>query len=264
MKTDDSSPDLLARMRGSPRDVAAVFETKLNSWASSLEAVTTAALGGDLLAIRSYATAYRDLVRFVHLQFDPESLHPEAFRVALREATVAPLRSRAPHDKGLGVGIASWVVAVVRDVLPNEEPLLFPKSWSRPLQKELDREKLDIFDRLVDAIVDRQLAGDPLDEIQAAFDLTATELASLFGVERQAISQWRDRGTPPARRAKVTTVAEIATILRHRLRPAAVPGVVRKPAEAYGQRTMLEMIANDKQEELLAMTKRSFDWATTA
>lgn len=264
MKTEEFDADLLIQMRGSSSDVVAVFEAKLSSWASTLEAVTPPALEGDLLAIRRYATTYRDLVHYVHLQFDPQSLHPEAPRVALREATVAPMRSRAPHGKGLGVGIACWVVAVIRDVLPNEDPLLFPRSWSRALRGDLDLGKLDLFDRLVDAMVDRQLAGDPLDEIQTAFDLNATELAGLFRVERQAISQWRERGTPPGRRAKVTTVAEIATILRHRLRPASVPGVVRKPADAYGQRNMLEMIANDEQEELLAITKRSFDWATTA
>jgi DNA-binding transcriptional regulator YdaS (Cro superfamily) len=251
-------------MRGSTRDVLAVCETQLGSWASTLEAVTPDALRGDLLAIRSYATAYHDLVRFVHLAFDPDLRYPEGSLVALREATVAPLRSRAPQDTGIGIGIVCWVVASVRDVLPDEKPLVFPKSWPHALGAEVDRAKLDLFDRLVDALVDRQLAGDPLDEIQAVFDLNATDLAGLFGVERQAVSQWRARGIPSARRAKVTTVAEIATILRHRLRPANIPGVVRKSADAYGHRNMLEMIADDEQDELLAVTKRSFDWATTA
>lgn len=264
MRSNEVRADLVVPMRGSSGVVLAIVETELGAWASTLEAVTSAALGGDLLAIRTYATTYRDLVRFVHLQLDPKLEHPEASRVALREATVAPMRSRTPHGKGIGVGIALWVVSVIRDVLPNDDPLLMPTGWPHALRQDLDREKVELFDRLVDTIVDRELAGFPLDEIQAVFDLNATELAGLFGVERQAISQWRERGTPPARRAKVTTVAEVATILRQRLRPGSVPGVVRKPADAYGHRSMLEMIAQDDQDDLLAITKRSFDWTTTA
>lgn len=265
MTNEEGDADLVVRLRGSTREVVAVCATQLSSWVSTLDAVTRAALRGDQLAIRSYATAYHDLVRRVHVAFDPDQRHPEGSRVALREATIAPLRSRAPLDAGIGVGIACWVVASVRDVLPGEEPLVFPKSWPHALRAEdVDRSELQLFDRLVDAMVDRQLAGDPLDEIQAVFDLSATDLAGLFGVERQAISQWRQRGTPPARRAKVATVAEIATILRHRLRRGSVPGVVRKQADAYGRRNMLEMIAADEQDELLAVTQRSFDWATTA
>ena len=255
---------LHARMRGSMRDVLAVCETDLATRVSGLDAVTLAAVRGDLTAIRSYATIYVDLVRDVHVAFDPDLHHPEGSLVALREATVAPLRSRAPHDKGIGIGIACWVVASFRDVLADERPLVFPRSWPHALARDVDGAKWDVFDRLVDAIVDRQIARDPLDEIQAIFDLTATDLAALFGVERQAISQWRERGIPSARQAKATTVAEIARILRHRLRPASVPGVVRKSAVAYGHRSMLEMIAADDHHELLEVTRRSFDWATTA
>ncbi len=265
MEREEASADLVTRMRGSTRDVLAACDAGLSPWVSTFDAVTPAALRGDLLAIRSYATAYHDLVRTVHLAFDPDLRHPEGSCMPLREATVAPLRCRAPHDTGIGVGIVCWVVASVRDMLPDEKPLLFPGGWPHALGAErVDRSKLELFDCRVDAMVARQVAGDPLDEIQAVFELNATDLAGLFGVERQAISQWRQRGTPPARRAKVTTVAEIATILRHRLRSGNVPGVVRKPADAYGHRNMLEMIADDEQDELLAVTNRSFDWATTA
>jgi hypothetical protein len=51
--------------------------------------------------------------------------------------------------------------------------------------------------------------------------------------------------------------------LRHRLRPERIPGVARRPADAYGGLSMLEMIERDRQDELQAEIRRSFDWAST-
>jgi hypothetical protein len=61
-----------------------------------------------------------------------------------------------------------------------------------------------------------------LDPIADAFELSETELGRLFGVSRQAVGQWRDRGVPSSRMAKVTTVAAICDLLGHQLK--ARPG----------------------------------------
>jgi hypothetical protein len=39
---------------------------------------------------------------------------------------------------------------------------------------------------------------------------------------------------------------------------------VRSDAGAYGGRSMLELIADDRHDELLESVERSFDWASTA
>ena len=106
---------------------------------------------------------------------------------------------------------------------------------------------------------DRLLASiaDPL-------DLSKTELARLFGVRRQAIDGWHRHGVPPARQAKAATVAAIVDLLSHQLKDERLPGIARRPAQAYGGLTMLEMIERDRHEELLERTRRSFDWATTS
>jgi hypothetical protein len=106
------------------------------------------------------------------------------------------------------------------------------------------------------AIEDKLLAG-----IEASFGLSKTELGRLFGVSRQAVDGWHERGVPPNRQAKAATVAAIADLLSHRLKAERVPGIARKPAPAYGGLSMLEMITRDRHEELLALTRRSFDWA---
>ena len=101
-----------------------------------------------------------------------------------------------------------------------------------------------------------------LDPIAETFELNETELGRLFGVSRQAVGQWRERGVPSNRMAKVATVASIGDLLAHRLKPERIPGIARRPADAYGGLSMLEMIERDRQDELQAEVRRSFDWAS--
>jgi hypothetical protein len=101
-----------------------------------------------------------------------------------------------------------------------------------------------------------------LDPIAETFELSETELGRLFGVSRQAVGQWRERGVPSSRMAKVATVAAIGDLLRHRLKEERIPGIARRPADAYGGLSMLEMIERDRQDELRAEIRRSFDWAS--
>jgi hypothetical protein len=103
-----------------------------------------------------------------------------------------------------------------------------------------------------------------LDEIQYGFGLSSSELGRLFGVSRQAVEQWRARGIPTARQEKAATVAAIADLLSHQLKPERLPGIARRRAPAYGGRTMLQMIERDYHRELLERVRDSFDWATAA
>jgi hypothetical protein len=103
-----------------------------------------------------------------------------------------------------------------------------------------------------------------LDPIAETFELSETELGRLFGVSRQAVGQWRERGVPTTRMTMVTTVAAIADLLGHQLKPERIPGVARRPADAYGGLSMLEMIERGREDELLRMVRRTFDWASPA
>src|SRR6266542_4942741 len=100
-----------------------------------------------------------------------------------------------------------------------------------------------------------------LDPIASSLELSETELGRLFGVSRQAVGQWRERGVPSNRMAKVATVAAICDLLDHRLKGERIPGIARRPARAYGGLSMLEMIERDRQDDLQAKVRRSFDWA---
>jgi hypothetical protein len=103
-----------------------------------------------------------------------------------------------------------------------------------------------------------------LDPIAETLELSETELGRLFGVSRQAVGQWRERGVPSNRMAKVATVAAICDLLRHRLKPERIPGIARRPAKAYGGLSMLEMIEQGREDQLQAKVRQSFDWAASA
>ena len=103
-----------------------------------------------------------------------------------------------------------------------------------------------------------------LDPVAETFELSETELGRLFGVSRQAVGQWRERGLPSNRMAKLATVAAICDLLHHQLKPERVPGIARRPAPAYGGLSMLEMIERDRQDQLQSKVRQSFDWAASA
>ena len=104
-----------------------------------------------------------------------------------------------------------------------------------------------------------------LSTIEEPLGLSKTELGRLFGVTRPGHRRgWHEQGVPAARQAKAATVAATVDLLARRLKPERLPGLVRRPARAYGGLTVLEMIARDRHEELLAITRRSFDWASSA
>ncbi len=110
----------------------------------------------------------------------------------------------------------------------------------------------------------------PLATIDRPLALSKTELGRLFGVRRlfsvsrQAVDGWRRHGVPLRRQAKTGTVAAIVDLLSHRLKPERLPGIARRRARAYRGLTMLEVIERDRHQELLQLTRRSFDWASTA
>ena len=101
-----------------------------------------------------------------------------------------------------------------------------------------------------------------LDEIEASFGLSKTELGRLFGVSRQAVDQWRVRGVPGDRQEKAATIAATADLLSHQLKAERLPGIARRPARAYGGLTMLEMIERDRHRDLLERVRAAFDWAS--
>ena len=104
----------------------------------------------------------------------------------------------------------------------------------------------------------------PLRRAMATLDLSSRDMAGLMGVTSQAVDKWLLGRLPVERMGKIGAIAGIADLLRHRLRPGMPPVAARRPAEAYGDRTMLEVIADDEHEWLVRSVRDSFDFARVA
>lgn len=261
-----------------PRTALAAVDAAAPGVRRRLSASLPDALRGRPAAARRYVTAYRHLVdRLLDAAHDerPELVVRDGtgeYRVAheagFSRAEVDLLRGsavEAPFSawvslKGLGAGVALDALARLRALLPGADPLALPAGAGYPSLD--DAAEALRFRRLV-AEAERAERSD-LERVRAGLGLTITELGALFGVTRQAAGLWLADGPPAARMAKAATVAAVTDILVRRLKPARVPGIVRRPAAAYGGETMLALIADDRHEWLLESVRHSFDYAATA
>lgn len=249
---------------GTYDEALAACDGLLSTWVGAIDATLAEAVQGDRLASRSYATSYVDLVDFV-ASTHPGDSHTRTWlaRVARREAVSLPFRACVVEGR-VGVSVVMTLLSDMRHMAPGTSELVWPTGCASRLHSRLtfDDRGVQEFERVVDRIVDGSVS--PLEEVIGSFDLSYTDAGRLFGVTRQAVSQWLAEGVPTDRRAKVTTVAQIAALLDRYLVSERIPGIARKPAEQYGGRSMLEMVESDEHLELLEITRRSFDWASTA
>lgn len=249
---------------GTFEDARRACDASLSVWVTAIDASLADAINGDRLAARSYATTYIQLVDYLSARLTTRPAEQQWLaRVARREAVALPFRSCLVEDR-VGLSVALTVLADLRRMLPDVPELPWPGNCTALLSSrfEVDDRGVREFERVVDQVVDASQS--PLEEILATFDLSLTDAGRLFGVSRQAVSQWLSEGVPADRQAKVVTTAQIATLLRRYLVAERIPGIARKPAAAYRDRSMLEMTAADEHLELLDLTRRSFDWASTA
>ena len=94
--------------------------------------------------------------------------------------------------------------------------------------------------------------------------LSVHETADMMNVSPNEIGDWLRDGVPDTQHAKLGAVTQIADILSYRLKDGAVPEVVRTRSAAYGDRTVLEVLAADEHEQLLALINQSFDFHSVA
>ncbi len=102
-----------------------------------------------------------------------------------------------------------------------------------------------------------------LNETRTILGLSQTELADLFGVRAPSLAEWKTRGIPPARRASVERLHDLALVLHRRVIPSRIPQVVRTPDAWLGGRTMLEVIRAEGVEPVYAYLARLFSYGAS-
>ena len=233
-----------------------------------LEVDLAQALVGDKQAVVAYVGAWRSararLLTQVFKDCPSVRLPPLAEEALDWEALQAPFCTWQSVVDSTQTGLALDLIARLRNILARTAtPLrLSDQVTQRAAAREVDPEVVRRFYRMVVAAL--QGRGTMAAQIVDAFGLSTAELGRLFGVSRQAADQWLGSDVPADRRGKASTVLAIADLLSHRLKPGKLPGVARRPAGAYGGRTMLEMIAAGQHEELRESVRASFDFAKTA
>lgn len=269
-----------------PRAVAGAAVRIAGAAIEEIESSLPRALAGEHGQVRAYVDAYRELTgRLLEAvgEARPDLVvldehHRVVVAVEVKRsdrspATVPWVRTTLEQEAtsvpfsdwvgtlGAGRGSAVAVVALLRTSLPGTEPLAPPRLRRLP-DWHLDERSVVRFQRaVVDELSRRET---PLDHVASMLGLTQTELAGLFGVRRQALSQWAVRGVPAARQEKLATLCEIADLLAAKLKRDRIPGVARRAAAAYGDRSMLDAIADGHEGAVLAELRDAFDWATAA
>jgi hypothetical protein len=190
----------------------------------------------------------------------PRRAPVEALETASAEAPFGPWTARFPLEEAVALDLASRV----RQLIGLRALELV--AADRGVGEVVDVDDLTArrFLRRVRFHLNHPDEEHPLRRLMDAFELSKTELGSLFGVRRQAVDQWLERGVPSERQEKVQTLVGIADLLERKLKPGRLAGVARRPADAYGGKTMLELIAADQHRELLELVRESFDWASAA
>ena len=263
-----------------PWPAAEWLERRFEGELKDLEEALRGAARGSLAAARQYLSTWETLTSGM-LNLVREA-RPDAISVdeegrisliQLKECTrdvllaTAPIAPFSPWVSlvGLRRGMVLRLLAELRAGVPGAMPLIPPpvkgEPWARPDEMRM---ALYLCETALTQRSEYAKTLAPLRRVLHLFELERTEFARLFGVSRQAVEQWEERGVPSERWAKLTTILAVGELLARKLHPHVLPGVARTKAEAYGGRTMLELIAADQHEWLLNDVRESFDWAATA
>lgn len=228
---------------------------------ATIDASLPGALAGDREQVRAYVDAYKRLVdRVLEEVEDDRRDPPPLLRTALwGEAMSAPFSEWVGSlEPGRGTAVA--IVQILRSTLPDGGKPISPPARRKLPTWEIDEGDVVRFYRAVAALL--EASEHPLQRIRGTFDLNRTEAAVLFGVRRQALEGWERSGIPSERQTKLATIGAIADLLEARLKADRIAATVRRPAPAYGNRSILEAIAADDEARVLEELRAGFDWAS--
>ncbi len=270
-----------------PERVADAAEEIARTALSKIESSVPDALGGKRAQVRAYVDAYRRLgsqmLDAVGKARPDLIVFDEAHNVILlgevkasgikgdgsvrwlkaaldQEAMSAPF-SEWVGTLGVGRGTAVAFVAQLRSMLRDTKPLTIPREHHLPAWALSDDEAMRFYRAVGDELA---RVRSPLDRVASVLGVSRTELAHLFGVRRQAVEQWEARGVPGERQEKLATLDAIVDLLTAKLKTDRIPAVVRRPAAAYGDRSILEAITAGNEALVLGEIRNAFDWAAAA
>jgi predicted transcriptional regulator len=106
--------------------------------------------------------------------------------------------------------------------------------------------------------LDRARHANVLERVLAVWDLSQADAARLFGVSRQAISKWLRQGVPPERAGAIADLAAATDLLVHHVKRERIPAVVRRPAAALGNTSLLGLLERHDARAVLTACREMF------
>ena len=243
-----------------PHVVGREVERIAGDLVEALDAAMPVALAAQPEDVRAYLDAYRELTdRILAVLWTDE--RPAWLTAALQQQAMSMPFTDWVGTYGPGKGAAIALVGAIRSLLPHAKPLPHPTRRKVP-SWVIDGDDAVRFYRAV--VNELERGTSPLDQIASAWQLNRTELARLFGVRRQALDKWDAAGVPGVRQSKAATLGAIADVLARRLKGDRIAATVRRPAPAYGGRSIIDAIAAGDEELVLEELRQAFDWSSAA
>jgi hypothetical protein len=230
-----------------------VCDTLVPDVTAALDRLMPHLISGDRMAVRRYWSYVNVAAQALTAlpAATPERLPPSSVVYALLRRDTVELPWVAPSCDGRGI------VTVLVDRIRGFAGGL-PQECVRA-SRSVDVHRFEWFLKSIAEVEHEQEQGSPLRRAMTTLALSSTDVAQIMGVKRQAVDKWLLAGPPADRMEKIGALAEIADILRYRLRGGMPAVVVRRTAEAYGRRSMLDLLAQDEHAWLLQSVKDSFD-----
>jgi DNA-binding XRE family transcriptional regulator len=252
-------------LAGSPAQAVAAVRKIAGATVEEIEGALPGAIAGNRRQLDAYLGAVNLLIE--RLLKAAAEAKPDTARSAVpAQAMLQGGAINAPFSPwvgamGPGKGVALAMVALLRQTLPETDPLAAPPR-RRPPDWNLDDRDVLRFYRDVACRIER--AELPLERVRRVLDLSRTELAALFGVSRQAVEKWEAQGIPADRAEKLATIGAIADLLEAQLKADRIAAIARRTATAYGDRSIVEAIAAGEEDLVLSELRKAFDWAASA
>lgn len=135
-----------------------------------------------------------------------------------------------------------------------------PTAAARALvDQEVDPAWLDAFVGTLETLRENNEVA----RILNVWGLSQAEFAELMGVSRQAVGKWMHR-LPADRAVAIADLAAATQQLVHYVRPERIPAVVRRPASALDDRSLVDLVAAGDTASVLVATRQMFDVSAIA
>jgi len=134
---------------------------------------------------------------------------------------------------------------------------LEPALAARRLSRAADPEWMADFLRSLDLGATRA----DLARVLKVWGLSQANAAELFGVSRQAVGMWLQRGLPADRLAAVAELAAATDLLARHLKAGRIPAVVRRPAQRLNGKSLLDLVGEGRTYDVLTACRQMFGFA---